>query len=296
MENIDDMVLFVEVAQAKGFTKAAQKLGIPQSTLSRRMTDFEKNIGLQLLTRTTRKVELSEAGRYYFERALPIVEEIRRVHDEMNGMRERPHGVLRVSLPVDFAYELLAPLLPEFAAQYPEIMLDMDITPRKVDLVGEPFDLVIRAARLDDSGYIATPVMQVQSRLYAAPAYLEKHGAPQTPQDLDPAHCLRFGGTSDWQLADAEGNTHTVPAASRYTVNSVGMLQRMAEAGMGIALLADVLARPAEAQGRLHNILTDWQAPSGTIFALTTTRLLPAKSKCFIEFLKAKAGVVGEAV
>lgn len=290
MENIDDMVLFVEVARAKGFTKAAEKLGIPQSTLSRRMTDFEKSLGLQLLTRTTRKVELSEAGRYYFERVLPIVEEIRRVHDEMGGMRARPSGVLRVSLPVDFAYELLAPLLPEFAVQYPEISLEMDLTPRKVDLIGEPFDLVIRAGELADSGYIATPVMQVNTFLYAAPSYLAKHGMPQTPQDLNPAHCLRFSGMERWRLFNKTGQMQEIRAESRYAVNSVGMLQRMTEQGMGVALLADVIARTAEAEGRLQKILPDWQAPSSQITALTTTRLLPAKSKCFIEFLKAKAG------
>lgn len=290
MKNIDDIVLFVEVAQAKGFTKAAQKLGIPQSTLSRRMTDFEKSLGLQLLTRTTRKVELSEAGRYYFERVLPIVEEIRRVHDEMGGIRERPHGVLRVSLPVDFAYQLLAPLLPEFAEQYPEISLEMDLTPRKVDLVGEPFDLVIRAGDLADSSYIATPVMQVNAFLYAAPSYLAKHGAPQTPQELTPAHCLRFLGMERWQLFDKTGQMQEIRAQSRYAVNSVGMVQRMAEQGMGVALLADTITRTAEADGRLQKILPDWQAPPSQITALTTTRLLPAKSKCFIEFLKAKAG------
>ncbi|MBN6065680.1 LysR family transcriptional regulator [Aggregatibacter actinomycetemcomitans] len=289
MENIDDIVLFVEVARAKGFTKAAEKLGIPQSTLSRRMTDFEKSLGLQLLTRTTRKVELSEAGRYYFERVLPIVEEIRRVHDEMSGIRERPHGVLRVSLPVDFAYELLAPLLPEFAAQYPEISLEMDLTPRKVDLVGEPFDLVIRAGDLADSGYIATPVMQVNAFLYAAPSYLAKHGAPQAPQEINPAHCLRFSGLERWRLFDQTGQMQEIRAQSRYAVNSVGMVQRMAEQGMGVALLADVVARAAEADGRLQKILPSWQAPPSQITALTTTRLLPAKSKCFIEFLKAKA-------
>lgn len=290
MENIDDMLLFVEVARAKGFTKAAEKLGIPQSRLSRRLADFEKSLGLQLLTRTTRKVELTEAGRYYFDRALPIVEEIRRVHDEMSGMRARPSGVLRVSLPVDFAYELLAPLLPEFAAQYPEISLEMDLTPRKVDLIGEPFDLVIRAGELADSGYIATPVMKVNAFLYAAPSYLAKHGLPQNPQDLNPAHCLRFSGMDRWRLFDNTGQMQEIRAESRHAVNSIGMVQRMAEQGMGVALLADVIARTAEAEGRLQKILPDWQSQPSQITALTTTRLLPAKSKCFIEFLKAKAG------
>lgn len=227
MDYLNEMALFAEVAEAKGFSKAAAKLGMPQSTLSRRVGELEKQLGLQLLNRTTRRVELTEAGRRYFERVKPIMEEARRIHDELSGMLVRPYGVLRVSLPVDFSYEFLAPLLPDFAAQYPEIKLEMDVTPRKVNLSGEPFDLVIRAGEQPDSGYISTVLMHDERYLYASPSYLAKHGEPQTPQDLPAADCLRFQTTSNWTLLNTAGETVLITAQSPYAVNSIGMLARM---------------------------------------------------------------------
>lgn len=288
MDYLNEMALFAEVAEAKGFSKAAAKLGMPQSTLSRRVSELEKQLGLQLLNRTTRRVELTEAGRRYFERVKPIMEEARRIHDELSGMLVRPYGVLRVSLPVDFSYEFLAPLLPDFAAQYPEIKLEMDVTPRKVNLIGEPFDLVIRAGEQPDSGYISTVLMHDERYLYASPSYLAKHGEPQTPQDLPAADCLRFQTTSNWTLLNTAGETVLITAQSPYAVNSIGMLARMAAHGLGVAFISAKMAAQYEASGRLKHILPDWKGQSIPIYALTATRLLPAKTKCFIAFLRSK--------
>lgn len=288
MDYLSEMALFVEVTEAKGFSKAAAKLEMPQSTLSRRVGELEKQLGLQLLNRTTRRVELTEAGLRYFERVKPIVEEVRRIHDELGGMLVRPHGVLRVSLPVDFSYEFLAPLLPEFAAQYPEIGLEMDVTPRKADLIGEPFDLVIRTGEQPDSGYIATVLMHAKRYLYASPSYLAKHSEPQTPQGLRTADCLRFQTASSWTLINTAGETAQTAAESPYAVNSMGMLARMAVHGLGVAFVPAMAAEKYEAEGRLKRILPDWHGQSVPVYALTATRLLPAKTKCFIEFLRSR--------
>ena len=288
MDYLNEMALFAEVAEAKGFSKAAAKLGMPQSTLSRRVGELEKQLGLQLLNRTTRRVELTEAGRRYFERVKPIMEEARRIHDELSGMLVRPYGVLRVSLPVDFSYEFLAPLLPDFAAQYPEIKLEMDVTPRKVNLSGEPFDLVIRAGEQPDSGYISTVLMHDERYLYASPSYLAKHGEPQTPQDLPAADCLRFQTASNWTLLNRAGETVLITAQSPYAVNSMGMLARMAAHGLGVAFIPAIMAEQYETSGHLKRILPDWKGQSVPIYALTATRLLPAKTKCFIAFLRSK--------
>ena len=288
MDYLSEMALFVEVAEAKGFSKAAAKLGMRQSTLSRRVGELEKQLGLQLLNRTTRRVELTEAGLRYFERVKPIVEEVRRIHDELGGMLVRPHGVLRVSLPVDFSYEFLAPLLPEFAAQYPEIGLEMDVTPRKADLIGEPFDLVIRTGEQPDSGYIATVLMHAERYLYASPSYLAKHGEPQTLQGLRTADCLRFQTASSWTLINTAGETAQTAAESPYAVNSMGMLARMAVHGLGVAFVPAMAAEKYETEGRLKRILPDWHGQSVPVYALTATRLLPAKTKCFIEFLRSR--------
>ena len=155
MEYLNDMALFVEVVKAKGFRGAGEVLGIPNSTISRRIAALEKSIGLRLLHRTTRKVELTEAGQLYYERCRRIVDEARIAHEQLGEMLAQPSGVLRASLPVDFAMIYMAPLMVEFARRYPGITFDLDLTPRRVDLVTEPFDVAIRMGESANSNLIA---------------------------------------------------------------------------------------------------------------------------------------------
>ena len=144
--------------------------------------DFDADaLGLRLFNRSTRRLELTGAGAYYLERALPIVAEARLLHGALDEMRETVQGVLRVSLPVDMAYNMVAPLLPEFAVRHPQLRIDFDVTPRKVDLIGEPFDLAVRTGKLPDSDYIATPLAEFSGCLYVAPSYLAERGEPQSP-------------------------------------------------------------------------------------------------------------------
>lgn len=142
--HLDDMALFVEVVKARSFRGAAEVLGMPNSTVSRRIGMLEKALGLRLLHRTTRRIELTEAGQVYFERSKRIVEEARLAHLELGEMLAQPTGVLRASLPVDFAVTYLAPLIAEFSQLYPGISFDIDLTPRRIDLVSERFDIAIR--------------------------------------------------------------------------------------------------------------------------------------------------------
>ncbi|GAB3374485.1 hypothetical protein GCM10027431_27080 [Lysobacter rhizosphaerae] len=172
MELLNDMALFVEVVKARGFRAAADALGIPNSTLSRRINALEKAIGLRLLHRTTRKIELTEAGQIYFERSKRIVDEARLAHEQLGEMLAQPSGVLRASLPVDFAVTYLAPLIAEFAALYPGITFDFDLTPRRVDLVSEPFDVAIRMGESEDSQLIARVLASLTPNLYASPGSL----------------------------------------------------------------------------------------------------------------------------
>jgi len=288
MDYLSEMALFVEVANAMSFSKAAAKLAMPQSTLSRRISALERALGVPLLHRTTRKIELTESGRFYLQRALPLVEEARLVHAELHGQYALPGGVLRLSLPVNFAYEFLAPLLPQFAAQFPDIELEMDVTPRRADLIGEPFDLVVRAGELPDSGLVAHLLMRVPRGLYAAPGYLAAQGAPQTLAELATHRCLPFQGVTPWRLFAGE-TAAEVGVSGAYRANSLGLLQRLAVAGMGIALLPEIAVRGDVAAARLQNVLPDWQASAVPVYALTASRLLPAKSRCFIDFLKAHA-------
>lgn len=180
MELLNDMALFVEVVKARSFRKAAETIGMPNSTLSRRISVLEKAIGLRLLHRTTRKIEPTEAGQIYFERCRRIVDEARLAHEQLGEMLAQPSGLLRVSLPVDFANTYLAPLITEFARRYPGISFEFDLTPRRVDLVSEPFDLAIRMGEPEPSHMIARPLAYLSPYLYASPRYLELNGANRT--------------------------------------------------------------------------------------------------------------------
>jgi transcriptional regulator, lysR family len=294
---LDDMALFVAVARAGSFTQAAQPLEMSKSTLSARISRLEQRMGLPLPKRSTRKVELTEAGRLYFNRADALVSEA---------------GLLRLSVPVDFAHEFIAPYLEEFCERFPLIQLSFDVTPRKVNLISERFDVAIRAGKQPDSGLVQRLLVMFSGGLYAAPAYVARHGEPLEPADLARHQCLRFppGFDDVWELRHAhemaaqadgdpandttiDGNTPSPQSRSirvngRIASNSLGLNLRLALHGFGIAALPDALAAPYTAQGRLQALLPGWQTRAVPVYAFTANKLLPARAQAFIDFLKEK--------
>ncbi|EKZ96299.1 LysR family transcriptional regulator [Cupriavidus metallidurans] len=285
MELLNDMALFVEVVKAKGFRSAADVLDMPSSTLSRRISALEKAIGLRLLHRTTRKIELTEAGRIYFERCKRIVGDARLAHEQLGTMLAEPVGVLRASFPVDFAVTYLAPLIAEFAGRYPGLSFDFDLTPRRVDLVSEPFDVAIRAGEPEVSQLIARQLASFGTYLYASPGYIERAGEPRVPADLNHHECLGIQRGGAWTLHRGEVTT-TIPVSSRFTLNSVGMARRLAALDMGIVLMAEAIVADDLATGQLRRLMPEWQGTPVPVYAMTETRLLPAKTQRFIEFLR----------
>jgi DNA-binding transcriptional LysR family regulator len=285
MDYLNDMALFVEVVKTRSFRRAADALGMPNSTLSRRISLLEEGIGLRLLNRTTRKIELTEAGQLYYERCSRIVEEARIAYEELGDMVAQPTGVLRVSLPVDFATTYLAPLLPEFAMLYPGISFDLDLTPRNVDLVGEPFDLAIRMATPENSSLINRVIARMTGRFYASPEYLEVNGLPSRPADLEEHQCLTMPTMTTW-TAQSGNKTASPKVGSRFRMNSVSMIRQLAVLGLGIAFLPERIVAEDLKAGRLKRLLPEWQGAEQPVYAVTATRLLPAKTQRFIEFLK----------
>jgi DNA-binding transcriptional LysR family regulator len=285
MELLNDMALFVEVVKAKGFRSAAEVMGMPNSTLSRRIGALEKAIGLRLLHRTTRKIELTEAGQIYFERCKRIVDEARLAHEQLGEMLAQPSGVLRASLPVDFAVTYMASLIAEFARRYPGITFDFDLTPRQVDLVSEPFDVAIRMGEPENSQLIARKLTSLTSYLYASPGYLERSSEPSKPADLEQHECLGVIRAGAWTLHD-EKRSATVSVGGRFTLNSVGMIRRLATFDMGIILLPEEIVADELASGKLRRIMPKWHGVPMPVYAITETRLLPAKTQRFIEFLR----------
>jgi DNA-binding transcriptional LysR family regulator len=287
VEFLNDMALFVEVAKARSFRRAAEATGIPNSTLSRRISLLEKAVGLRLFHRTTRKIELTEAGHVYFERSRRIVEEARLAHEQLGEMLAQPSGVLRASLPVGFANVFLAPLIAEFAALYPAISFEFDLSPRRADLVAEPVDVAIRMGESPDSTLISRQIARLSRHLYASPRYLERSAEPKAPDDLVRHECLRLRSSEPgmWTLLGPDG-TLNVAVAGRFLLNDVGMIQRLATLGMGIAVLAEAVAAEDVAKGLLRRVLPHWRATPIAVHAVTETRLLPAKTQRFIEFLR----------
>lgn len=284
MELLNDMALFVEVVKAKGFRGAAEAMDMSNSTLSRRIGALEKAIGLRLLHRTTRKVELTEAGQIYYERCKRIVDEAKLAHEELGEMLAHPTGLLRASFPVDFAVTYLSPAIAEFARRYPGIRFDFDFTSRRVSLVSEPFDVAIRIGESEDSQLIARPIATLRSNLYAAPAYLASAPPLVDAADLEQHECLATH-PSGWNLQDG-AQTVKVAAAGRFALNSVGVARRLAALGVGVVLLPQEIVADEVANGALVRVLPLWQGAPSTIYAMTETRLLPAKTQRFIEFLK----------
>jgi DNA-binding transcriptional LysR family regulator len=300
VKHLNDMPLFVEVVKAMSFRRAAESLGMPGSTLSRRISDLEKTIGLRLLHRTTRKIELTEAGRVYFECCRRIVEDARLVHEQLGEMLSEPSGVLRVSLPVDFGI-CLTPLIVEFGRRHPAIRFEFDLTPRQIDLVSESVDMVIRIGEPPPSSLVARLLVSLPGHLYASPRYLERMGAPRVPADLTRHECLCFSaapGNGTWTLHRGAQHhaTETVEIMvdGRFRLNNIGMMRRLAALDMGIAIFAQEIIGEELSSGQLRRVLPEWQTDAIPVYAITETRLLPAKTQRFIEFLRERLGQKAE--
>lgn len=301
MEVLNYMRLFVEVAKVRSFRRAADVLGISNSTLSRNIAELEKLIGLRLLHRSTRKVELTEAGELYFARCQGIVEEAQMAHEALRDVAERPSGTLRVSMPVDLATGYLAPILAAFAQAYPLIDFEFDVTPRRVDLQSEPFDLAIRMGPPPTAPamLVARQIAVLSRCLYAAPAYLRRAPPLEQPDDLSHHQLLLALGAGRqqevWKRLYRGDEAVGVLVNTRYGLNSVGLSRALAVQGAGVAVLDSELARDDVEAGRLQRVLPEWTLEPVPVHAITETRLLPARTRLFIDFLKTHLAAAGDA-
>lgn len=284
MDVFKNMHLFVEVAKASSFRRAAEVLGIPGSTVSRRIADLERDLGLRLFNRSTRRVELTEGGRQYFENCKRILHEARLAHQELTDLQTQPAGLIRASIPVDFSVIYLSPLLAEFSGRYPGIRFELDLTPNQADLMGGPVDLAIRMGLPKDHNLIARPIAKLETILVAAPDYLRKHGTPRQPLDLLKHNCLQMND-APWTLIHRDGNSQTLDVRGPFIANNRGMLHQLALGGQGIAQAAASWVQADLQAKRLVHIMKKWAPPTVQAYAVTTTRLLPAKVRVFLDFL-----------
>jgi DNA-binding transcriptional LysR family regulator len=293
------MRLFVEVAKRKSFRAAAEALDMPNSTLSRNIAELEKAIGLRLLHRTTRRVELTEAGAAYLNRCQGIVDEALSAHEALLDLSARPIGTLRMSMPSSFAVGYLAPILSEFAQAYPQIKFDFDISPRLVDLQSDPFDLAVRMGPppTAPSSLVVRQIAVMPRYLYASPAYL-RH-APPLRHAEDLVHHVLCGRPfasrmpDIWRTLRRGEETVEVEADARFATNSAALSLSLAANGACISALDPRMARQEVQAGRLQRVLPDWQMDPIQVSVITDTRQLPARSKLFIAFLQQRLGEAG---
>lgn len=286
---LDDLRLFSAVAEARSYSAAARKLGMPLATLSRRITALEKRLGVTLLTRSTRHVEPTDAGLLLAQRADPALRELESAIDCLGEESTRPRGRLRITMPPDLARQCLAVPLAGFAARHPDIHLEIDLSARVVDLIADRFDLAIRAGTPSDSTLIARPLAQFAQALYASPSYLASLTALSRPEDLGQVNALVLTGRSidrEWSLTRGRRRVKLRPAGN-VRINDMGSVIELAAAGAGVAMMPSAFVMAFVAAGRLTRVLPDWTGPVVPISALYTDRRMPARLRLLLDHLRA---------
>jgi DNA-binding transcriptional LysR family regulator len=286
--DLNQVLVFTRVVQAGSFTAAARALGLPKSTVSRKVAELEERVGARLLQRTTRKLSLTDAGRIYYQHGARIVSEAEAADQAVGRLHSAPRGRLRVTAPVSVA--TLGPVVAEYLRRYPDVTVELVCTDRTVDLIEEGFDVAIRAGRLADSTLVARSLGAVRRLPVAAPGYLRKHGTPRAPRDLERHRAIVFAAGPDptaWTLVAGEEQVE-VRVAARLAVNDLSMLLDAARAALGIAFMPEQDAAADLAAGRLRRVLPAWCSPEVPLHAVyPSARLLSPNVASFIEVVRA---------
>jgi len=289
MDTLTRMRAFIDVVEAEGFSAAARKIGRSKALLSKYVRELEDELGALLLNRTTRQFSLTEAGHTYYRRASEILREIDSLADTVRDTSGDVRGRIKLTAPRTFADAPIGQSLIDFAKEHPDIVLDIHLDDRFVDLVEEGYDLAIRITRLESSSLIARKLSPFGIKICGAPELIEKVGRPMRPQDLTRMPCVidtNGRWLSNWPFVNDEGEPMTVPVTGRLEVNSPQSVRAAAIAGLGFATMPDFIARPALEDGTLVSVLDEFVPAGGGIFAVYPhRRYLPAKVRAFVDYL-----------
>ncbi|MGH8639073.1 MAG: LysR substrate-binding domain-containing protein [Burkholderiales bacterium] len=289
--DLDDIAVFVKVVQAGSFSKAARLLGMPNTTVSAKVARLEKRLGVTLIRRTTRKLHVTSAGQAYFERCMRGLAEIETAEAELSSSSVEPRGVLRITAPGDVAHGLLPPIAARYVEAYPHASLEIIVTNRVVDLVGEGVDLAIRAARLKDSTLVARKWLSFTGGLWASREYLSRRGTPKAPVDLESHEYLILSRVARDALRLSDGHRKIeVSLKGRMVTDDLDTVLALARQGSGIAGLPDFLARRYADDGTLVGVLPQWSWITGSLsFVYPSQPFLPAKVRAFIDLALASS-------
>jgi LysR family transcriptional regulator for bpeEF and oprC len=290
LNNFSEVVVFVRVAEAGSFVAAAESLAMSPSAISKAVSRLEERLGARLLNRTTRSLSLTDLGSAYYERCRDALGQLEHAESEVAEARGVPRGRLRIDVPVSLGRRILVPALPRFLEQNPEITVQMSMNDRLVDLVQEGIDTAVRVGTLNDSSLVARRVGQLAGITCASPEFIGEHGLPQTPQEIDPAHCVALfrlgsGQVRDWLFRKGEVEHTITPTASlMFSDPESAVVAAIGGAGFIRSLSFNVEAQIAA--GLLQPVLQDWN--DGAVWPVSVVyprhRQPTAKIKAFINF------------
>ena len=289
--DLNAVTAFVAVVEHRSFRAAARNLGVPKSTVSRRVALLEEQLGVQLLQRTTRTVSLTDVGEAFHQRCSQALGTISDAAREVRQSETSPKGVLRVTAPLTFAEHFLGDIVTEFWSENPDVRVTLDLTDRYVDLVAEGYDLALRAGPLADSTLKARLLGTNPIVMVASPKYLSRHGVPKTPADLLEHDCIVYSNTergAKWPLL-VKRKVTSCPVRARVAVNSFMLAGDFAAAGLGIARMPGGFSAALEAEGVLKRVLTEFEVPPSPLNAVFPPgpHLAP-RVRAFVDLLASK--------
>ncbi|MGF1551912.1 MAG: LysR family transcriptional regulator [Paracoccaceae bacterium] len=292
MDRFEDMRCFVQVVDYGSVTRAAETMAIAPSAVSRRIKELEARLGVQLLARTTRRMKLTDAGRTFYDRSVRILSDVEEAEGEVSDSARTLSGQLRVAAPLDFGTTHLAPLICDFAAEHPGVTLDLDLSDRMADLVGEGFDLALRIGDLRDSSLIARKLGDTGLTVVASPGLVERLGRPGRPEALAGWPALGYAGSERadiWRFRRPDGEEGSVQLGLRMRANNGAVLADAAARGLGVALQPQFIVEGHLDEGLLVRLLDDHQWPRLSLYAVyPQPRHLSLRARTFIDFLRVR--------
>jgi DNA-binding transcriptional LysR family regulator len=288
--DLNDTLIFVKVVEQGSFTAAALNLGVPKTSVSRKVQELEERLGTRLLKRTTRRIGLTEAGALYFEHCRRIARDLDEAEAAVNQLHGVPRGWLRVTAPYTLGINGLSPIVPEFMTRYPEIRVELTLTNDYMDLVGTDIDLALRIGMLPDSTLSARRLGTFTGQVYASNEYLERYGEPLNPNELQHHralvnHTQRGQTRHAWTLRNGDDEAD-YPVTPVFIANDPSVLRGPLLAGTGLALLSNSLVEPLLASGRIRRVLSAWHYPGVELNAVFPPgRSVLPKVRLFVDFL-----------
>jgi len=290
MDRLQAIIAFARVVESGSFARAAERLDVSVSSVSRQVSDLEAHLDARLLNRTTRRLSLTESGRAFYERSLQLLADLEEAEESASAGTARPRGTLRLTCGTTFGVRHLAPAIAEFVTRHPQMRFDVELSDRAVDLVDEGFDAALRIGKIGSQQLVGRKVGVTRLICCASPAYLERHGVPQKPEDLAAHACLSYEYSPQknvWPFRDGSGSDRSVRIDGPVHANNGRFLVSLAVAGVAITIEPDFIVGPEVRAGRLVAILLAFQPPPSTIqLVYPSRRHLSAKVRAFADFLR----------